>query len=193
MKFNNNLSPAKKKWAIFGIVIGVIGIIAYYNGYGNEFAKNNVSQTYKPSKIQQQNKKQDKKKDNGSNKEKPKKEDKLTYAIAGEKEGVYGRKIVLNKDSDFPVTKYLYKLPAGEYKVTTTNPKLATFFIAKDQTKITSDPKYPEELDYVGSSYMLTAGSDDFNGNAKKEVTITLKEDESVQTVGKDRLFFEKQ
>lgn len=116
----------------------------------------------------------------------------ITYTIIGELEGEYGKKVVLNKNSNMPVTKYLYKLPAGTYRVTTSFKKMASFFIVKDQIKTTLGNEYPEELDVVGTGYLLTAGDYDFNGSAKKEVDITLKEDESIQIVGNNKFFFEK-
>lgn len=118
----------------------------------------------------------------------------VKYTVVGESLGEYGKAIVLNKNSDTPITKYLYKLPAGTYKVSTTFKKMASFFVVKDQVKINSEnQEYPEELDYVGSSYLLTAGDDDFNGKAKKEVKITLKEDESIQIIGTEEFVFEKE
>ena len=108
-----------------------------------------------------------------------------SYTITGQTAGEYGKEVVLNANSDAPASKYLYKLPSGKYKVTTTYEKMTSFFIVKDQIKIDSDNKdYPETLDYVeGKSYLLTADKDDFNGKAKKEVEVTIKDDESVQIV----------
>lgn len=117
-----------------------------------------------------------------------------SYVITGQTAGEYGKEVVLNANSDTSTSKYLYKLPSGKYKVTTTYEKMASFFIVKDQIKIDSDNKdYPETLDYVeGKSYLLTAGKDDFNGKAKKEVEVTIGEDESVQIVDSPQLTFKK-
>lgn len=117
-----------------------------------------------------------------------------SYTITGQTAGEYGKEVILNANSDAPASKYLYKLPSGKYKVTTTYEKMASFFIVKDQIKIDSDDKdYPETLDYVeGKSYLLTAGKDDFNGKAKKEVEVTIEEDESVQIVDSPQLTFKK-
>ena len=49
-----------------------------------------------------------------------------TYTLTGEQLGEYGREVILNKDTDMPTTKYLYKLPSGTYKVTTNNEKITT-------------------------------------------------------------------
>ncbi len=115
------------------------------------------------------------------------------YVITADEIGEYGKIVTLNENTDMPVDKYLYKLPAGDYKVTTDHKKLAGFFIVKDEPTTEPDnPDYPEVLDYVddgddsnvGSGYQLTAGDDDFNGNAKKEVYITLGEDESISIPG---------
>ena len=117
-----------------------------------------------------------------------------SYTITGQTTGEYGKEVTLNANSDTPASKYLYKLPSGKYKVTTTYEKMASFFIVKDQIKIDSNNKdYPETLDYVeGKSYLLTAGKDDFNGKAKKEVEVTIGKDESVQIVNSPQLTFKK-
>ncbi|MDO4863166.1 MAG: hypothetical protein Q4A05_03250 [Ruminococcus sp.] len=100
----------------------------------------------------------------------------ITSGVLGE----YGRVTVLNKDTDMPAEKYLYKLPAGNYTVTTTYQKLAAFYVVKDEIAMTGSSEYPEELQYVSEGYMLTAGENDFNGTAKKIVEISLAEDESI-------------
>lgn len=120
----------------------------------------------------------------------------VVYTITGGETGEYGRVVTLNKDTDLPVDKYLYKLPAGTYKVTTTNEKMASFFIVKDEITIEEgNTDYPEILDYVSTTgYQLTAGEDDFNGHAKKEVVVTIAEDESVSIpIEGDVLNFEAQ
>ena len=95
--------------------------------------------------------------------------------------GEYGEDIILNKDTDMPVTKRTYKLPAGDYVVTTDWEKLASFWIVKDEIeKDEGSAPYVEQLQYVGEAYFLTGGEDDFNGKAKKEVEITLKDDERI-------------
>lgn len=105
---------------------------------------------------------------------------KLKYVITGEELGDYGRKVVLNANTDAPATKYLYKLPAGKYKATTTYKKICTFWIVKDNVVRTGSDEYPEELSYVSEQYTLTAGEDTLNGYAKYEVEFEVKEDESV-------------
>jgi len=157
-------------WAIIVVVLGVIGLLTQDTTTNTDTANETPA-----SNSQQQ--------------EKPE-----TYAITGEVLGEYGREVTLNKNSDMPVKKYLYKLPAGTYKVTTTYDKMANFFIVKDKIGVEAgNTDYPEVLDYVGNAYMLTAGDDDFNGKAKKEVVITLGEDESVQITGTEKLILEKQ
>lgn len=115
----------------------------------------------------------------------------IQYTITGETLGELGKEIILNKNTDMPTTKYLYKLPEGSYKVTTNTTGLGNFYIVKDEIT-TEDTAYPEILNYVGSAYMLTNGNNTFNGKAKKEVTITLKDDESIQIVGNDTYYFKK-
>lgn len=120
----------------------------------------------------------------------------VAYTITCGETGEYGRVVTLNANTDLPTDKYLYKLPAGIYKVTTTNDKLASFFIVKDEITIEEgNSDYPEILDYVTTTgYQLTAGDDDFNGRAKKEVTVTIGEDESISVpVEGDVLIFEAQ
>lgn len=105
----------------------------------------------------------------------------VQYELSGATLGEYGTVVVLNKDTDMPVEKNLYKLPAGKYKVTTTNSKLTSFFIVKDEVGIEEgNDDYPETLQYVGEEYDLTAGTNDFGGRAKKEVTIEIASDESI-------------
>lgn len=115
------------------------------------------------------------------------------YILVGEELGEYGRKVILNKNTDMPVEKYLYKLPAGTYTVTTTNEKMSAFSVVKDEIGIEEgNTDYPETLQYVGQQYLLTAGDDDFNGYASKSVVVTLAEDECFQLIGADTFIFEK-
>lgn len=116
----------------------------------------------------------------------------VKYELIGEELGEYGKEVVLNKNTDMPAKKYLYKLPAGEYKATTTFEKMATFWIVKDKVVKTGTDEYPEELNYVSEQYGLTAGDNDFNGMAKKEVKISLNDDESILLIGTDKFIFEK-
>ena len=160
-----------KKWWFWSIVVVVLGLIGLASGGGDTTQNSNTNTS------------------NNSNQQQA-----VTYTIKGEVLGEYGKEVTLNKDTDMPVKKYLYKLPAGSYKVTTTYDKMASFFIVKDETTIESgNSEYPEALNYVGEAYLLTAGDDDFNGQAKKEVTITLGSDESIQVAGTEELTFEKQ
>ena len=107
------------------------------------------------------------------------------YCIIGEETGLYGSVVTLGANTDMPVDKYLYKIPAGKYKVTTTFKKLANFSIVKDVLDSNAD-----ELQYVGSPYSMTAGNDDFNGHAKKELEITISDDESICVVGNNEFLF---
>lgn len=105
---------------------------------------------------------------------------KKTYTITGETLGEYGKRITLNKNTDMPTDKYLYKIPAGTYTATTNNDSKTSFFIVKDEIHKTDDEKYPEKLNYVEeASYLLTKG---------QTVEFTIKEDESIQLVGTDNL-----
>ena len=107
------------------------------------------------------------------------------YTITVDETGEFGKVITLNANTDMPVDKYLYKLPAGDYRVTTSNPKATQFSIVKDEIGIEDgNDDYPEILQYVGDAYLLTAGDDDMNGHAKQEVYITLGEDESISVPG---------
>lgn len=112
---------------------------------------------------------------------------KKTYTITGETLGEYGKKITLNKNTDIPVDKYLYKIPAGSYIVTTNNDKVTSFFIVKDDVVNNGDDKYPEELNYV-KSFLITSNDSMINDTIKKEFEIEVKEDESIQLVGTDDL-----
>lgn len=115
-----------------------------------------------------------------------------TFTLIGEELGDYGKKIVLNEKTDMPAEKYLYKLPAGKYTVSTKSEKVASFFVVKDDVGTEEgNNDYPEVLQYVGEGYRLTSGDNDFNGTVKKNVTVSLKEDESFLLIGKDTFTFE--
>lgn len=104
------------------------------------------------------------------------------YRIVSDYLGDNGKDVVLNANSDSPTTKRLFKIPSGTYEVSTTTNKFATFFIVKDKIILEKEDKYPESLDYVSNQYILTNGSNDLNGTAKKSVIITLNDDESINT-----------
>ena len=114
----------------------------------------------------------------------------MKYTLIGGTLGQYGKKVTLNKDTDAPVTKYLYKIPTGTYTVTTTYKNLSEFWIVKDNVVNNGTDKYPEELIYVGNAHDITDGDDDFNGRASKELTITISSDESVLINGTETLIF---
>ena len=116
-----------------------------------------------------------------------------TIILTGEQLGEYGREVILNKDTDMPVTKYLYKVPAGTYKVTTNNDKVSSFYVVKDEITIDEEnTEYPETLNYVSPGYLLTNSDTGYEKIATKDVTITLNEDESIQIVDKDTIILEK-
>ena len=115
---------------------------------------------------------------------------KQIYTITGQSIGEYGKKIILNENSDLPVEKYVYKLPAGKYSVTTSSNKIASFFIVKDEIAHTGPEQYPEELNYTSEEYFLTNGSNTLNGKAKKSVEITLNKDESISIISDDTIEF---
>lgn len=113
--------------------------------------------------------------------------------FTGDRLKPYLRTVVLNENTDLPAEKYLYKLPAGTYIVTTTNEKVTGFFVVKDEIGTEDNPEYPEILQYVSGGYRLTAGDNDMNGTVEKSVTVTLREDESFQVVDNDTsIVFEK-
>lgn len=106
----------------------------------------------------------------------------VKYRIVSDYLGDNGKDIVLNANSDSPTTKRLFKIPSGTYEVSAETNKFATFFIVKDKIILEKEDKYPESLDYVSNQYILTNGSNDLNGTAKKSVIITLNDDESINT-----------
>ena len=119
------------------------------------------------------------------------------YILTGETLGEYGRKIVLNPNTDMPESKYLYKLPAGTY-IVSTNEEYAAFSIVKDEIgKEEGNEEYPDILQYSGDvgQYQLTSGendTNDLNGYAKRNYTVQIGEDESFQIVGTETITFEK-
>lgn len=104
-------------------------------------------------------------------------------AISSEKPGEYGRLVTLNANSDMHAEMCFYKVPAGNYKVTTDFKKEASINIVKDEVKNTGSGMYPEELVYVGETYKLTAG---------EEIRITIGEDESILLGCAETVFLEK-
>ena len=127
-----------------------------------------------------------------NNQEKEEVKENIKYTLTGKELGEYGKKVTLNANSDSPTDKYLYKIPAGTYKVTTTWEKVTNLWIVKDEVVKTGDAPYEEELSYVGEAYWMTNGTNDLNGKAKKEVEITLKEDESILILDTETFIFEK-
>ena len=113
--------------------------------------------------------------------------------LTGEKLGEYGRVVILNANSDLPTEKYLYKVPAGKYKITTDFAKAAAVYIVKDEIQYTGSEKYPQELAYIGKGQNLTAGEELVKkGLATKEIIVTIGEDESILLVGEYNIFLEK-
>lgn len=88
--------------------------------------------------------------------------------------------ITLNPDTDMPVEKVLYKVPAGKYKATTDFEKVATLGVVKDElNQIEGD--YPDEFNYVTEMFNITGKPEDFNEKlAKAEVVIEVGADESI-------------
>ncbi len=116
----------------------------------------------------------------------PLEEENIYYLFSGET-GEYGRIVTLNATTDLPVDKYLYKIPSGKYTISTTFDKLTSAWIVKDEITTEDNPDYPEVLQYVGEALQLTAGDNDFNGNAKKEIDIEIAEDESILIPNNDK------
>lgn len=91
-----------------------------------------------------------------------------TYEITGGVIGDYGRKVTLNANTDMPIDRYLQKIPAGTYKVST-DQKVTTYVgIVKDATAMTGNERYPEELQYIvtqkfepGETFELTLAEDE--------------------------------
>ena len=105
----------------------------------------------------------------------------MKYELSGADLGRHGTVVVLNKDTDMPVEKNLYRIPAGKYTVITSNERLTSIFIIKDEVGVEDgNDEYPETLQYVGEEYDLTSGSNDFGSRAKEEVTIEVAADESI-------------
>ena len=168
--------PIYKKWWFWAIVIFLI--FALFGGNSkkdNPPTKNNQMNSFNESITETS--------DSNSNKK--------TYTLTGENIGEYGKKVILNQNSDMPVEKYIYKIPAGSYKVTTTSNKISSFYIVKDEISHSGTETYPEELNYVGEGYLLTNGSSNLNGKAQKSVEITINEDESISIVSNDTFNFE--
>ena len=112
-----------------------------------------------------------------------------TYTLVGKELGDYGKVITLNATTDMPVDKYLYKLPAGQYRVHITSEYPSSLFVVKDDITIEEgNNDYPETLNYVQKDeynynscfYLMGTNGNDMNGNAVAEVVFTLEEDESI-------------
>lgn len=129
-------------------------------------------------------------KNSAADETKPEKE---TIKLTGGELGDYGRIVKLNEKSDSPVDKFLYKIPAGNYKVTTDFNKVVVLYIVKDEVQNTGSGNYPEELAYVGDGYKLSADKKNIkNGIAAGEAEITVGEDESILLVNTATIFLEK-
>lgn len=118
-----------------------------------------------------------------------------TYTLNSSELGEFGRLVTLNATTDMPVDRYLYKLPAGQYRVHITSYYPSSFRVVKDDITIEEgNDEYPEVLDYVqleeynnGDCFMLIGtNGNDLNGNAVDEVIFNLNEDESVCLYGSD-------
>ena len=106
-------------------------------------------------------------------------ESKVTYEVIGGELGEYGKEVILNKNTDMPTTKILYKIPTGTYVVTTDAEKVISVAIVKDEIANTGSENYPEELQYVTNPQNLTA-SDGYEKLALKEYEITINDGESL-------------
>ena len=171
---NEEKKPIYKKWWFWVIIVVlVIGM------FGNSTDTTNTTNNATNDVIE--------------NTENNSEENTEVYTIESEKIGEYGKEVVLNKNTDSPTTKYLYKLPSGTYKVTTTSSATVGMFVVKDEIT-TEEGEYPEVLEYVSEQYVISGNSSRIGkANIKESVEITIKEDESVSLSGEGTVTFEKE
>jgi hypothetical protein len=102
------------------------------------------------------------------------------------------KEVVLNADSDMPVTKFLHKVDAGTYQVTTNFDKVVPVAIVKDEINVIENSDYPDELNFV-EIFKLTGNPEKFEGSVGNKI-ITIAEDESISLADSPAtIFLEKQ
>ena len=93
--------------------------------------------------------------------------------------GAYGKRVVLAPKTDMPDTRYVYKLPTGDYKVINGSTKtVASFAVVKDKLIPHEDDPSIDTFEFVGEQHSLASADNDMNGIAQSEYTVTLNEDE---------------
>ena len=103
----------------------------------------------------------------------------------------YRKVKTLNKNTDMPNDEILYKLPVGEYNVTTDFEKVVTLAVVKDKIN-TIEGDYPEELIYVSDIIQISSKPENFKkGFAKKEATIEIKKGELLSVPNDNTVFVE--
>ena len=162
----NNKNEIFKKWWFWVLVVlvGIPFIVGIFEGTADIITGNVTTETSNITNTVNSN------------------DNKEIYTLKGGELGKYGKKVTLNANTDMPVDKFLYKIPAGKYKVTTDNNKTTSFFIVKDDIVQNKDEKYSEELNIV-ESYLISSSDN---------IEIELKSDESIQIVDNDSIILEK-
>lgn len=159
---NQAEKPFYKKWWFWVIIILFI-IVLFGGSSDNTNVSNNVNYTDNTSSIIEEN-------DTISN----------VYTIQGEQLGEFGKKITLNSNTDMPVDKYLYKLPAGDYAITTTSENTVSISVVKDELTY-ENSEYPEVLNYVSTPENISGNKERIGiANIKDCIEIHLNEDESI-------------
>lgn len=95
--------------------------------------------------------------------------------------GKYGERIVLGAKTEFPDTRFVYKLPAGDYKVENgSDETIASIAIVKDKLVPYEDNPEIDTFERVGDKITYSLATEDFdmNGQAKKSYILSLAEDE---------------
>ena len=181
-----------QKWWFWVVVIFLLIIIAnpnsFKDGLQNSIQNNTINNTQTDnSSANTENLLSNTTQDTTTQSEKQ------IFTFESEEVGEYGKMIVLNQNTDFPTPKYLYKLPSGTYKVTSTTNNTIGVSVVKDELT-REDGDYPEALNYVGEQSVISGNPQKIGtANIKESATITIGSDESVSLVGKGTISFEKQ
>lgn len=166
MSKNEEKKPIYKKWWFWVIIV-----LMFFGALGSDTNPTNMIDNTITNEVVEQ---------------------KEVYTIESEEIGQYGKKIILNEKTDLPTTKYLYKLPSGTYKITTTTNETIGICIVKDEIMI-EESNYPESLNYVGEQAIISGNSNRIGkANITDSVELTINEDESFSLIGKGSVIFEK-